>query len=140
MGSKFKKAVKTIADPGNIFKKREGGMSASGLFDPGGTIVEAVTGSDKAKGIADPGDLFTSPSSMMGRMVNPEAAMAADMAKSATNPTPTQAPPSVDTEKRAQLAADAKRRERLRTSSGSTQLSGRQMTSASVGTTQLLGR
>jgi len=134
MGSTFKK----IADPGNIFKKRDGGMSASGLFDPGGTIVEAVTGSDKAKAIADPGDLFTSDTSMMGRMVNPEAAMEADMAK---NPAVVQkTPPSLDTEKRAQLAADAKRRERLRASSGSTQLSGRQMTSANVGTTQLLGR
>lgn len=49
-------------------------------------------------------------------------------------------PPSVDKEKAAELSYAAKRRERLRASSGSTQLSGRQMTQANVGTTQLLGR
>jgi len=49
-------------------------------------------------------------------------------------------PPSVDFEKRAQLSAEAKRRERLRAGSASTQLTGGQMSSASVGTKQLLGR
>lgn len=56
------KTVTKILDPGNIFgkDKSKAGMSMAGMMDPGGEIIEAITGSDKAKRIADPGDLLTS--------------------------------------------------------------------------------
>lgn len=44
----------TILDPANFAGKREGGMDIGAAIDPGGKIVEDVTGSDKARRIADP--------------------------------------------------------------------------------------
>lgn len=46
--------VSAITDPGNFFGKRPGGMDYGAMIDPGGNAVEKITGSDKARRIADP--------------------------------------------------------------------------------------
>ena len=122
--------IETLVDPGNIFGKRSGGISASGLFDPGGEILESA-GIKDAHQVADPGNFYTADNSMMGRIINPQAAIAADMAdQPSIEPTP-----SVDTAA-VQAAAAAARR---RASGYSTQVSG-QFSTPSIGTTTLLGR
>lgn len=50
----------SLLDPANIFGSREGGIDIGGAIDPGGEIIEAATGSDLARQIADPGDLIGS--------------------------------------------------------------------------------
>lgn len=51
--------VSKILDPANFLGQREGGMSISDAMDPGGAIIESVTGSDIGRQIADPADLLS---------------------------------------------------------------------------------
>lgn len=69
MGKTVKKVAKTVVDPGNVFGKREGGMSMAGMLDPGGEIAGAA-GSDKHREIADPGKLLAS-DQMTGKLPEP---------------------------------------------------------------------
>lgn len=52
--------ISTVVDPGNIFGGRDGGIDVGGMIDPGGTLVEAATGSDLASQLADPAGLIGS--------------------------------------------------------------------------------
>ena len=69
MGKTVKKVAKAVVDPGNVFGKREGGMSMAGMLDPGGEIAGAA-GSDKHRKIADPGKLLAS-DQMTGKLPEP---------------------------------------------------------------------
>jgi len=61
---KFKNIINTVADPGNVFGKRKGGMTMAGMIDPGGEILKSA-GIKEGRQIADPGNLLSSPQ-MMG--------------------------------------------------------------------------
>lgn len=48
-----------VIDPANFFGKRDGGISIANAIDPGGAMIEGITGSDFARQIADPLDLLS---------------------------------------------------------------------------------
>lgn len=53
------KRISKGLDPANIFGRREGGIDWAGVLDPGGSFLEAGTGSKKVRKIADPGGLYS---------------------------------------------------------------------------------
>jgi hypothetical protein len=70
----FFSSIGKILDPGNVFGTRDGGLDVSGMIDPGGEIIQNVTGWDDAKTIADPAGLHSGDDGLLGGMLGGGAA------------------------------------------------------------------
>jgi O-acetyl-ADP-ribose deacetylase (regulator of RNase III) len=52
--SGLKDKLKVVADPANFFGKRSGGVDWADAMDPGGKLINTVTGSNIGRKAADP--------------------------------------------------------------------------------------